>query len=988
MATLGLLACEKHNNIEGDESACANHTCPAGSHLYAAEDDGLCQGRDTGEVLEDAEGNQYSCFNRDGCVFACEIVTSCDDGVLSIERSEDGDGNVVESFRCDASGSPCANVDCDGHGTCRVVDDVAECSCDDGYVSSGAHCDTIRTCRISGKDYEEGETNPANPCLVCDPDEDLGSWTDNDGASCNDGIFCNGTDRCDGGSCSVHPGNPCDDDLFCNGAETCNEAAGTCLPGSPPCPEDDGVFCNGAEVCIEADDVCGHADAPCQDDGAYCNGVESCNEGTDECEARDVPCGDDGIFCNGAETCDEEDDTCGHGDDPCPDNGVYCDGTETCDENRDACTHVSPPCPDNGFFCEGEETCSEADRACSSTGNPCPDNGFFCDGSETCNETTDQCQHTGDPCVDDGVFCNGPEVCHERGDNYDCVSDGDPCVDDGVFCNGAEVCDETAETCGHTGDPCDDDGVFCNGGEFCDETDDACASEGNPCLDDSYCNGDEVCVEATNDCGPAVSQPCGDDGLHCNGAEYCDEAAGCGHTGSPCSDDGEFCNGAEVCVEADDSCAHSGDPCDPDAEVCTEAQRACLLRCYTDVDGDGYGDPASMVAATACVDSSQVENGQDCDDRAADIHEGALEVPDDGVDQDCSGADLTRSDAVGVFVATTGLDTNDGTMEAPLRTIGAGVSAALSSGKQVFVAAGRYPETVDAFVSLHGGYDASSWVRDVAVNTTTIEGSGTAGVIVPTDARVAVTGLTIRGGRSGSYSYGVRMRSGSWSLLYQNVVQARVADIMYGVYVEEGAETVMARQDVRLDPESRNDTTMFAANIDGRAAVLNSLLGGVYLFSLDRDIEGINVGATGQLVLVNSTVYAGGAQGNNAVISAAGSELWLVNNIVAAFPIWGRPVSSAGDIHAVANCLHGSEYGSDVWFECGTGVCDSIGQIVEDPDFLDGSYHISDASPCRDTGVDPSSQGFYYGWLRTDFEGEPRPYPNGHWDLGWDEYHP
>ena len=45
-----------------------------------------------------------------------------------------------------------------------------------------------------------------------------------------------------------------------------------------------------------------------------------------------------------------------------------------------------------------------------------------------------------------------------------------------------------------------------------------------------------------------------------------------------------------------------------------------------DMDGDGY-------AATP------TERG-DCDDCAPDVHPGAVEVADDGVDQDCDGADL------------------------------------------------------------------------------------------------------------------------------------------------------------------------------------------------------------------------------------------------------------------------------------------------------------------------------------------------------------
>ncbi len=58
---------------------------------------------------------------------------------------------------------------------------------------------------------------------------------------------------------------------------------------------------------------------------------------------------------------------------------------------------------------------------------------------------------------------------------------------------------------------------------------------------------------------------------------------------------------------------------------------------HLDADGDGYGDPATMRAAV--VDDSWVEDATDCDDSRADVHPGADDVPEDGLDQDCAGGD-------------------------------------------------------------------------------------------------------------------------------------------------------------------------------------------------------------------------------------------------------------------------------------------------------------------------------------------------------------
>ena len=54
----------------------------------------------------------------------------------------------------------------------------------------------------------------------------------------------------------------------------------------------------------------------------------------------------------------------------------------------------------------------------------------------------------------------------------------------------------------------------------------------------------------------------------------------------------------------------------------------CVPRC-TDADGDGYGATAS----TACT-----HEGVDCDDTDAEIHLGADEICNDGVDNNCNGS--------------------------------------------------------------------------------------------------------------------------------------------------------------------------------------------------------------------------------------------------------------------------------------------------------------------------------------------------------------
>ena len=223
-------------------------------------------------------------------------------------------------------------------------------------------------CEIGGDCYLDGNANPTNECEVCDVAQSTTAWSFNDGASCDDALFCNGVDTCLSGSCSSHAGTPCpDDNLFCNGIEDCDETADICVQGSDPCP-DDGLFCNGTEIC---------------------------DEDIDSCISTSIPCPDDSIFCNGVEECDEDTDTCSSTGDPCTDDMVFCNGVESCDEDADACASSGSPCPDDEIFCNGEESCVEANAECLSSGDPC-------DADESCNEDTDQCDPRG-PEDDDSV---------------------------------------------------------------------------------------------------------------------------------------------------------------------------------------------------------------------------------------------------------------------------------------------------------------------------------------------------------------------------------------------------------------------------------------------------------------------------------------------------------------------------------------------------------------------------------------------------------
>jgi len=63
--------------------------------------------------------------------------------------------------------------------------------------------------------------------------------------------------------------------------------------------------------------------------------------------------------------------------------------------------------------------------------------------------------------------------------------------------------------------------------------------------------------------------------------------------------------------------------------------------CYQDLDGDGWGSDSNTVLSTNfnCSDFGTIQGGGDCDDSDYTINPAALDIPGDGIDQDCDGLD-------------------------------------------------------------------------------------------------------------------------------------------------------------------------------------------------------------------------------------------------------------------------------------------------------------------------------------------------------------
>jgi hypothetical protein len=138
---------------------------------------------------------------------------------------------------CDDA-NPCTNDACVSN-VCQHTNNTAACP-DDGNACTNDVC-TGGNC-----------THPAKPA----------------GTSCNDGLFCNGADTCQSGSCSGHAGNPCP------AGQTCNESTNTCAStGCQPPDCSDGNDCT-IDSCVN--NVCQHAQKP---DGSTCGASCLCFSG-------------------------------------------------------------------------------------------------------------------------------------------------------------------------------------------------------------------------------------------------------------------------------------------------------------------------------------------------------------------------------------------------------------------------------------------------------------------------------------------------------------------------------------------------------------------------------------------------------------------------------------------------------------------------------------------------------------------------------------
>ena len=235
-----------------------------------------------------------------------------------------------------SKGFECTADVCDEVGR-KIIHDASACEC-----TADPQCAAL---------------NPS-PCLdsVCNPDTSRCVTTPKDnGAPCDDGIECT-VSTCDGSGQCVAEGDDalCDDGLFCNGAERCDpmaqgaDALTGCVAGTPVADEADQGDCTVA-VCDEGEDQVTFEPT----DACECQAPEDCHDGTCQAFACDVMTG---FSCEPLGDQRLPDLT------PC-DDGFECTAAGVCQEGVCFNEPVNALCS-NGDPCDGEELCApDADEA-------------------------------------------------------------------------------------------------------------------------------------------------------------------------------------------------------------------------------------------------------------------------------------------------------------------------------------------------------------------------------------------------------------------------------------------------------------------------------------------------------------------------------------------------------------------------------------------------------------------------------------------------
>lgn len=519
-----------------------------------------------------------------------------------------------------------------------------------------------------------------------------------------------------------------------------------------PKPGEYGAACDTAADCDDTECVLLGVDS----DDAFC---------TVRC-ASDDDCPDDGVssclsisnqeglvrICQPSDLCIDRDGD-GFGSGPgckgrdCDDNdpATYPGAPELCNGVDNNCNGladdnalgVGVPCDTGllGICADGWTVCSQSNIICAA--NVLPDVR-----RETCNGRDDDC---------DGLIDEGPDHPEDRNNNtvfgvgFPCGSPGDACFSGYQRCNS-----ETGVLA------CDQENPAANVPDVCDGV-------------DNNCNG--LIDEDANDPEGLLGKACSAGISVCRGigTYVCDPNDPLAPPVCTATERSENSK-PETCNYADDNCdgvVDEGFVNEDGVYFTDEHCGQCNINCAA-VFGDTQ---AKGIVATCRVSGRSASCGYVCAENRYDL--------DRAKENGCE----FEPDLQAIYVATPLKGGSDsatcGWFETPCATITKGIERAQADSKlRVRVAEGSFPEHVRMVdgVSVLGGHSSLNWLRNTAVNVSTINGSAKDGphaytVYIPATTRdTAFSGFTIDApdADAGGNSYGIFVSNGSNKLTIEN----------------------------------------------------------------------------------------------------------------------------------------------------------------------------------------------------------------------------
>ncbi|MFK7807420.1 MAG: MopE-related protein, partial [Saprospiraceae bacterium] len=576
----------------------------------------------------------YDCDDNDPTISPGEpeipnndVDENCDGITLVIDEDEDGFNSSVD---CDDT-NPMINTDateiCDG------VDNNCDGNIDEGFAASTYYLDAdmdgfgipdsfIVTCSpiTAGYSIDSTDCDDSNPAINPDAPE-----------------VCDGVDNnCDGNTDEGLPDFTyyldLDEDGFGNDTvflTTCSstEPDGYVVSLGDCDDENTAVYPNAPEICDGFDNDCNgetdegltftvyYIDADGDGYGSLNLTINSCSLVPDPGYVANFDdCNDDDSDINpdAPETCDGIDNNCdGNTDEGLPTTIYFADadmdGFGDANAPLDSCMMMPPPM---GYVANSDD-CDDTNQNI----NP--------DAMEiTGNNVDEDCDGTAQSFADedmDGFF-----------DFEDC-DDTNPDINP----DATEICDGIDNDC---------DGEIDNGlDQFVYYVDMDEDGFGNPDSSVDTCwtvvpigyavNGDD-CDDSNADINPDATEiPNNDIDEDCDGtAQVIDEDMDGSNSDEDCDDNNDtvYPGAPEICDELDNNC---------DGDI-DEGLDSFVY--YVDADADGFGDlnSTTIMSCTTVAPDGYSAVPTDCDDTNPAINPDAIEIPDNGIDEDCMDGDL------------------------------------------------------------------------------------------------------------------------------------------------------------------------------------------------------------------------------------------------------------------------------------------------------------------------------------------------------------